>query len=404
MSTGRLVLLTAYGLVLLVWIVRLFILSKARRKLVVLARPRSGATGRSGTGDPPVELPSVSVLVPARDEEKTIGGCLRSLLALDYPRLDILVLDDRSTDRTAAIVREWAGQDARVRLLQIQDLPPGWTGKNHALHQGVKHTHGDWLLFVDADTLHDPANLRVLLNYAEQEQADMVTLLPRLGCHTWPEKIIQPLAGIMLLLLFRLSRVNSDRHPSSAFANGQYLLVRRTAYDQVGGHAAVRNQLVEDIQLARRFKQAGLRLRVVLAPELTTTRMYSSLAEILSGWSRIYYAAVDHRPWKLLALLAAMSVFTLSAYAALGFSAALLLGGDRSAFTWTLAGMTAAHFGMMLLALRTLYGFTLSRRRYLWGHPLACLGMVVVLLRAIGTCFTHRISWRGTAYGPELRK
>ena len=388
-------LLAAYGLVLLIWAIRLGMVLYVGRRIVVLS-PRSPVLDPAGT------FPRVSVLVPARNEADGIGACLESLLRLDYPNLEIIVIDDRSTDGTAAVVRTLAQRDPRLRLEQVRTLPNGWTGKTHALHAGVRHATGEWLLFVDADTQHHPLNLRVLLEYAQRERADLVSLLPGLRCCSFWEKVVQPFAGIVLMLFFPLPRINAERYPRSAFANGQYILVRRAAYERVGGHAAVRTHLLEDIQLGRVVKQAGGRIRVVVAPELSTTRMYASLGEIVRGWSRIFYAAVDHRPGLLVALMAAMLTLSVSAYAVSGLLLGLALAGRMSGLAWILLGMNLLHHGLIFAVLGPLYGHTRNRRIYLACYLLACLVMLVVLGRAVWLCFSHRVTWRGTAYGPEL--
>ncbi len=390
-------LLIAYAAVVLVWVARLVVVRLLRRRLVFL-------TLDSLRLEHDADLPLVSVLVPARNEAGTIGDCLRSLLALDYPGLEIIVIDDRSTDHTANLVQAVAAQDSRVRLIQVKELPQGWTGKTHALHQGVSQATGDWLLFVDADTRQHPLNLRVVLGYAVREQADLVSLLPRLGSESFWERAVQPFAGIVLLILFRLPRVNSDAHPRDAFANGQYILIRRSVYEAVGGHEAVRTHFVEDIQLGRRVKSAGHRLRVALAPELSATRMYTTLREILRGWARIFYAAVDHRPWRLLGLMTAIAVFSISAFVVTGVVVALALIGTDPVVWGTLAGLNLLHHGLSWVVLAQLYGFSGSSRAGLLYFLPACLVMEIVIARAVWLCFSHRVIWRDTSYGPSLRQ
>jgi chlorobactene glucosyltransferase len=388
-------LLMAYGVVLLVWGVRLVLVQIIRRQLVFLTPASPRLEGNA-------DLPSVSILVPARNEAETIAECLQSLLALDYPNLDIIVIDDRSTDPTAAIVRELAQNDRRIHLQHIHELPPGWTGKTHALHEGVQHVTSDWLLFVDADTAHHPANLRIMLHHALAEEAALVSLLPTLSSRSFWEKVVQPLAGVVLMLFFPVPRVNSEHYPRSAFANGQYILVRRSAYEQIGGHAAVRTHFVEDINLGRRIKQAGLRLRIVIAGELTTVRMYASLADIRRGWSRIYYGAVDYRPWKLLAMMLAIVAFSFSAYLCLALAMVLFALGHTSPPVWLLLLMSWVHQALIVAVLAPLYTMTRSRLWYLAFYLPASALLWLILARAVWLCFTHRVTWRDTSYGPEL--
>ena len=167
-------------------------------------------------------------------------------------------------------------------MLTIEELPPGWTGKTHALHRAVAEASGEWLWFLDADTLHAPDGLSILMEYGRAEGAAMVSLLPELRCETFWERVVQPLGGIVLMQSFPLHVVHRDDSPL-AFANGQYILIRRDAYDDAGGHEAVKDRFVEDIALADRVKRKGYRIRVALIRGIVTCRMYASLGAARPG-------------------------------------------------------------------------------------------------------------------------
>src|SRR5262249_8416521 len=154
------------------------------------------------------------------------------------------------------IARRHAEQDARIRVLTIEELPPGWTGKTHALHRAVAEASGEWLWFLDADTLHAPGSLSIVMEYARREGADLASLLPALRGEHFGERVVQPLGGIVLMQSFPLHVVHRDDSPL-AFANGQYILIRRSAYDDAGRHEAVKERFVEDIGLAGRVKERG---------------------------------------------------------------------------------------------------------------------------------------------------
>ena len=166
------------------------------------------------------------------------------------------MIDDRSTDRTGPIASELADRDPRIRVLSNDHLPPGWTGKTHVLHQAAEQARGDWLWFLDADTVHAPEFLGVMMEYARAQRAALVSLLPELRCETFWEQLVQPLGAIVLMQSFPLHRVNDDRS-KLAFANGQSILDRAAAYDAAGGHAAVRDRFVEDIGMAVQGQGAG---------------------------------------------------------------------------------------------------------------------------------------------------
>jgi len=223
--------------------------------------------------------PTVSAIIAARNEETDLGSCLDSLLAQEYPGVEIIVVDGGSTDRTREIARARA---PRVVLLEEPPLPDGWVGKNWACAVGAQAATGELLLFTDADVRYHPAAVRTTVEYRETEGADLVTLAPRLEMVGWWERVVLPFMTQLILTYFRTPRVN---RPSSrtAMANGQYTLVRRDAYEAVGGHTAVRGAVLEDVRLAQEFRRSGKVLRVAFAPDLISTRMYRDRHEMFEG-------------------------------------------------------------------------------------------------------------------------
>ncbi len=220
-------------------------------------------------------------------------------------------------------------RDLRIHVLTIQRLPAGWTGKTHALQRAAREARGDWFWFIDADTDHAPESLSTLMEYARSQGASLVSLLPELRCETFWEKVVQPLAAIALMQSFPLNVVNDDRS-RLAFANGQYILIERPAYLAAGGHEAVRDRFVEDIALAKRVKGLGLPIRVALARGLVTCRMYSSLAQLVRGWSRILYDALDRKAWRLSLNLLDGLVISQTAHVAFVAGLALWLAGAQA--------------------------------------------------------------------------
>jgi len=389
-TTVQHILIGVYTCVLLVWLVRHFMITLSNRATAQLTPTDPGYQN----DDPPL----VSVLIPAKDEEESIGHCVHSILNQSYLRLEVLIIDDRSEDGTSNVVREIEARDPRVRLITVNDLPPGWTGKTNALMTGVREASGDWFLFIDSDTRHEPENLSVIMEYARRERADMVSVLPRWRNSTFWERVVQPLAGLLLILKSPPNRVNDDADPETAFANGQYILIRRKAYEAIGGHAAVRNKFVEDIHLARTAKAYGRRIRLARAPDLTSTRMYTSLKDLVRGWSRIMYAGYDHSAVQLGILLAGLLVFSLSAYGVLVASVASLVMGHSSPFALTMFGMAIVHIGLQSSVMTRIYAITASERTYVAFYSVAAAVMAWVLASALIKCFTHRVVWRGTSY------
>ncbi len=385
-------LLWIYAAIVAVWPIRFVVLK------VILGRQRflDAQAPRYTAADPP----SVTAILPAKDEETYLSGCLASVRAQTYPNLQILVVDDRSQDRTGVIAREHAEADPRVRVLTIQELPPGWTGKTHALFRAVAEAQGDWLWFLDADTLHAPESLSILMEYGRTEGAAMVSLLPELRCETFWEKVAQPLGGIVLMQSFPLHTVHRDDSPL-AFANGQYILIRRDAYDAAGGHEAVKDRFVEDIALADRVKRKGYRIRVALIRGIVTCRMYASLGQLVRGWSRILFDALDRRAirlvWRLLDVLGFCQVGHVAVIASLVL---LAIGQDRR-FAEILLGLGLVHHALMYLVFRQIYRTSVPGSRHTAWFPVGNAIIDVILFRAIRMCLTGRVSWRDTQYGPS---
>lgn len=393
MSPTERTLLWIYAAIIAIWPIRYAVIALIVRRLDILT-PRSP---RFEAPDPPL----VSAIIPAKDEEATLADCLASVRDQDYPNLEILVVDDRSTDRTAAIAREFAARDPRVRVIAIEHLPDGWTGKTNALQTAADQARGDWFWFLDADTRHAPENLAIVLEYARRNDAALASLLPEMRCESFWEEVVQPLAGIVLMQSYPLPWVNDDRSPL-AFANGQYILVSREAYEAAGGHRAVRDRFVEDIRLADRVKRLGFPIRVAIAQGIGSTRMYTSLGALVRGWSRILYDALGRSPWRLTGRLLDPIVFSQSGHVALVASLFLLARGQAGPFALALLAMSLAHHAMAHLVLRRLYRISIPRGRTVAWYPLANLVIAWILLRSIRMCLTGRVTWRGTAYGPPI--
>lgn len=231
----------------------------------------------------------VSVIVPARNEAATIETVVRSVLASTYDPLELIVVDDRSTDDTAAIVEWLAGTDARLRLVRGGELPPRWFGKAWACVQGYRAARGDFLVFTDADTTHNPALLGHAVGMAEATGVDLVTVASRQRCETFWERLVMPQIWILLGFRYHPARVSRARRPRDVIANGQFILFPRAAYEAIGTHEAVRHEVAEDLALAQTVVRSGRRVILAHAEPLITTRMYHSLAHLVEGWSKNLY-------------------------------------------------------------------------------------------------------------------
>jgi chlorobactene glucosyltransferase len=245
--------------------------------------------------EPPAGGPLVSMIVPARNEARNIRRCVEALLAQDYPTFEVLVLDDRSSDATPAILTELSTRDSRLVVLMGSELPAGWAGKPHALYQAAKAASGDWLLFVDADTFLAPNALSASLASARQTGADLYTVMTEQIMGTFWEKTVLPLVMTALSVGFSPRKVN-DPKTRDAIANGQYILIKRTVYDAIGGHEKLHNQIVEDKAISEQVKWNGYRLIVADGHGVAKTRMYTDLPSMWEGWTKNIYLGLADRP------------------------------------------------------------------------------------------------------------
>ncbi|HEY1351740.1 MAG TPA: glycosyltransferase [Ktedonobacteraceae bacterium] len=272
-------------------------------------RTRSqGIPLRAGRTKPGQHLPSVSMIVAARNEEDNIRRCVTSLLEQDYPRYDVLIVDDDSTDGTARILDELSrthAHAARLHTLHLHALPTGWAGKPHALHVGVQQVQGDLLLFTDADTWHAPQALQTAVARMQERQLDLLSLGTTQELPGFWERVMMPLAFLGISMQYPISQVNDPRSPL-ALANGQYILLRRVVYEQLGGYARpdLRATLVDDRDLAVLVKRSGYTLELADGRGLVHVRMYRSLHAIWRGWRKnVYLGSRGGLPFMLLQLL-----------------------------------------------------------------------------------------------------
>ena len=340
--------------------------------------------------------PLVSVIVPARNEQHNIARCLRSILAGDYPKVQVICVDDRSTDDTAAEADAIAAEDARLTVVRGAELPEGWYGKPWACWQGTEYATGTVLLFTDADTVHGPHLLSRAVAALEGERADLVTIMPRQEMLTLWERVAQPFFFLLLGMRFGTPKhLNRNRNPRNAIANGQFILVTRDSYEWVGGHRKVAGTVIEDLMLAVEYTRARRKLFFAFADEDMTTRMYDSLGGLVEGWSKNFFRGVmETMRSKPLAYIAAVLT--------LWFPLAFLL--PSLMLLWGLVTMSAAKiaFGVFSYAgASLLIGLILraakAPMRFGWLHPLGGIVTAWVLLRTVRRG-TSRIEWKGRTY------
>jgi chlorobactene glucosyltransferase len=334
----------------------------------------------------------VSVIVPARNEAATIATVVRSVLGSAYQPLELLVVDDRSTDATALILRRLATEDRRVRVIAGEPLPDGWYGKPWACEQGYREARGDLLLFTDADTRHHPELLGRAVAALRSEGAGLLTVAPHQRCVTFWERLVMPQIWLLLGLRYHPRRVNRARRERDVIANGQFILVPREAYESAGTHAAVRHEVAEDLALAQRFLRSGRTIHFAFADGFMETRMYHSLAELIEGWSKNIYLG-GRRSFPDEPLLRAAS--PLMVVAALLFwlvPPAMLAGGGEVRSAAILAVALSAIFWMLMsIGMRIPFYYGL-------GYPLGALMALYIAARSTWRG-DRKVEWRGRVYG-----
>ena len=335
--------------------------------------------------------PLVSVIIPARDEARNIERCVRSILAATYPNIEVIVVDDNSTDGTGDLVeRLGVGVGVGVRLVRGAELPPGWFGKQWALVQGYRVARGELLLFADADTKHEPELIARAVTARAAERADLFSVLPRQEVVTFWERLIQPHVFVALgARVGDLRRLNRTRTEWNAIANGQFILVTRESYEAVGTHEAVKNSVADDLMLAQTYVRNGRDIFLALAVEYMQTRMYESLREILEGWTKNLALGAP--------LMAPPVPWMRALFPYVMWMPSLLWAGPPIAwvaFGWDFAAIATV---ASLLTWIGIYAGERAPLRYALLYP---LGVVMVAFIMIRSAWRGRskVEWRGRTY------
>lgn len=347
--------------------------------------------------EPPTPPPLVSIIVPARNEARNIGRCVRSILDSRYPEIELIVVDDHSTDGTGDIAREVARGDARLRVLANPPLPNGWFGKQWACTTGAREARGSYLLFTDADTDHAPDLLPRAMNGLMAEQSDLFSVAGRQEMHSFWERLLQPQVFWMLLARYGgTETVSRARRAEDVIANGQFLLVRRASYEAVGGHEAVREKVAEDLALAQLFHRRGFHVRLVRADDQLSTHMYASLSELIAGWGKnVFAGGIDAMPGGAVGrvlfpfVLPVVPSLTIAPAIALGVALFGILGRDW--FVWS-----AVSFGANVLWWGIIYAGFRQRIWYALLYPLGAGMLLFIIVRAIAR--GRRVGWKGREY------
>ena len=324
--------------------------------------------------------PQVSVIIPARNEEASLGSCLQSLVTQTGVDFEIIVVNDHSTDRTSEI----AASFARVRVIEAGPLPRGWTGKNNAVTAASRVARGSWLLFTDADTVHLPGSLARAFAEAKEHHADLLSYSPEQIAVTFWEMAVLPVIFAELACQYPPSKV-SDPDSSEAAANGQYILITREAYDAVGGHASVATSILEDVALARAVKASGRKIRFRYAADAVRARMYRNFRQLREGWTK-NLALLFPNPGRLAAK-------TLLLWSLPWIVVCLKIAGLFTAAAWYGIALAALCFQTFRIA-RAKFRLSMTLLGAIFGMPM----FAYLLLRSKRAHAQGRVSWKGRTY------
>jgi len=333
-------------------------------------------------------LPMVSVLVPARNEEDNIEACVESILKLNYPNFEVLVLDDGSEDSTYSRLCRLRDRDYRLRVLVGSELPPGWCGKPHACWQLAQAAKGDYLLMTDADCILTPDAILMALGGIAEHKADAISLYPDVVCQSFWERLILPTMAYIVFAFLPVPLVRGSRHHWFAPCNGAFIFMPRSTYFEIDGHRAVREQVAEDIKFAQNLKRRGKALWYGDGSAVYSVRMYHNLAEIVSGFSKNLFAAFDRKIWLILPILACLTiVFVLPpVWAAVGYAI-------DARWAWlpmiTYTAMAVIRFGLSAR-------FGNDGIGYGFLTPLAWASTVAIALRSVVA--SKKTEWKGRRY------
>jgi len=293
--------------------------------------------------------PLASVLVPARNEEhRVLADCIRSILAQDYGRFEVIAVNDRSTDGTGAILDALAKSDDRLLVIEGEEPPAGWLGKPYAMQQAFKHARGEWILATDADMIFDQAALRTALDCTLREEGDAMTLIPHFEAGSFWERVMIP-AWVWVLLMFTLLyRTNNPKTPG-AVGIGGFFLMRRSLLELVGGYEGLKDEVMEDVRLAEMIKRSGARLFTEHAPNLLKTRMYRNFAEMWECSTKNWFSGMKFSlPFALAGVFSMYLMCVVPPLLALASGVGILLGVDLwllfipAALSWLLQVLVLA--------------------------------------------------------------
>ena len=374
-------------LLALIWLSRVVDAVRGVPTIADIARPEWDRTPEA-TGN------RLAVVVPACNEEDSIEQALRRLIALDYPHYQVIAVNDRSSDRTGAIMDAVAASsNGRLKVVHITELPAGWLGKTHAMWSAARQSDSDWILFTDADVMFRPDCLRRTIAYAEAEPADHVVLLPKIIMKSAGEKMMVGFFQLLFVFGHRPWKV-ADPKAKDHIGVGAFNLVRRSVYEQIGTYATLKFEVVDDMKLGKVVKNAGFRQRVVFGDDLIEIRWAKGARGVVNNLTKNFFAVMSFQPWRAVGGSVAMAILNLLPFWGTFFAP----GWTRIPYAVTLASMFLLYAGIWRKVEISPWYFLL--------HPVSTLLFIYTIMRSmIVTLRNGGVEWRGTFYPlEELKK
>lgn len=379
--------LTLLLFALAVWLAMAAIIIVSYMKITII-RPHRGASIK--------DLPLISIILPAKDEEENIGACLNSLVNQDYHNFEIIVVDDRSRDKTLEIAKEFASSDKRVKVIHVSELPSGWTGKNHAISSAIPHAKGELLLLIDADTEHDPNCITATVAYFERKELDALSLEPYFEWTGFFQKLAFSVFTLITACVFPIFLVNM-KGSKLALSNGQYILIKKDVYKKIGGHEKIKGRILEDLALIENVKAAGYHYHLAVGTNIVKVKMYKDMASFWQGWSRILFLALKKNYIGAILLYSVATIISLFPYVALAMAVGPMFFGLPVASSFLALDLiiialifAVAAFVDVIFKINPLFALL---------HPLAIIAGMAIMGNSIWMSLHKKeLTWKGTTY------
>jgi cellulose synthase/poly-beta-1,6-N-acetylglucosamine synthase-like glycosyltransferase len=339
----------------------------------------------------------VSVIIPAKDEGESLELAVQAVLASDYGNLEIILANDRSMDNTLEVMERLSAQDCRIQIVSIRELPPGWTGKTHALYQGAKRSSGDVLLFTDADTILHPAAIPRAIHHLHVHKLDMLSLLPQFRERRFNENAIYPHLALGFSYMYPLSDVN-DPSKEAALASGCFILIGKHAYERVGTWSRFRTEITEDVALSKAVKARGLKFNVVRGGHLVCTKPFERLSDVQRFWKRTFYGGLERSVPKILRLTMNYLALTM-VFAAFLFTLISVMVGKTSAPIVAFLALSAITIGAVVIP----YGLVVKEEGGSWLYSLTApvgigISAWIAASALVAAVWGRGVVWRGSVY------